>query len=96
MHPDVHKGAAVRTLQRLHGITPGQTMAFGDYLNDLQMLDAAEHSFAMSNAHPQVLARARYTAPSNREHGVVRTLAAVLGIDLEEAAGATGESRLDR
>ena len=82
MDASVHKGTAVRTLQRLHGITPAQTIAFGDYLNDLQMLDAADHSFAMSNAHPEVAARARWTAPSNREDGVVRTLAAVLGIAL--------------
>lgn len=82
MDASVHKGTAVRTLQRLHGITPAQTIAFGDYLNDLQMLEAAEHSFAVSNAHPEVLARARWTAPSNREDGVVRTLAAVLGIAL--------------
>jgi len=78
MHRDVHKGAAVRTLQQRLGITPAQTMAFGDYLNDLQMLDAADYSFAMSNAHPDVLARARYVAPSNADDGVVRTLRSVL------------------
>ncbi|WNB87146.1 HAD family hydrolase [Cellulomonas sp. ATA003] len=80
MHADVHKGAAVQTLQRLHGISRSQTMAFGDYLNDLQMLDAAEHSVAMDNAHPQVLARARYRAPSNTQDGVVRTLRTALGL----------------
>ena len=80
MHPTTHKGAAVEAVQRRYGITPAQTMAFGDYLNDLEMLDAAEHSYAVANAHPTVLARARNVAPSNSEDGVVRTIRAVMGL----------------
>ncbi|WP_251095768.1 Cof-type HAD-IIB family hydrolase [Streptomyces sp. Caat 7-52] len=80
MNRTADKGAALRGLQRELGITPAQTMVFGDYLNDLEMLDAAEWSFAMSNAHPEVLRRARYVAPSNNEHGVLRTVARVLGV----------------
>jgi Cof subfamily protein (haloacid dehalogenase superfamily) len=78
MDPDVHKGVAVRAIQERLGITPDQTMAFGDYLNDLEMLDAATWSFAMANAHPAVRARARYLAPSNADDGVVATVRAVL------------------
>lgn len=77
-----HKGAAVRRLQEAYGITPEQTMAFGDYLNDLEMLDAAAFSFAMGNAHAQVVERARFVAPPHTEDGVVRTLAGLLGVDL--------------
>ena len=50
----VDKGGAVRQLQQAIGATPAQTVAFGDYLNDLQMLEAADWSFAMANAHPEV------------------------------------------
>jgi Cof subfamily protein (haloacid dehalogenase superfamily) len=78
MDPTVHKGVAVRAVQARLGVTPEQTMAFGDYLNDLEMLDAAGWSFAMGNAHPSVRARARYLAPSNADDGVVRTIRAVL------------------
>ena len=85
MHPATNKGAAVRALQERYGITPAQTMVFGDYLNDLEMMDTAEHSYAMANAHPDVLARARHTAPSNREMGVVRTIREVLGLVADEA-----------
>ncbi|HET8987909.1 MAG TPA: HAD family hydrolase [Humibacillus sp.] len=70
----VHKGLAVRDLQRALDITPAQTMAFGDYLNDLEMIEAADHSFAMANAHPAVLDAARHVAPPNTEDGVMRTL----------------------
>ncbi|WP_097259334.1 Cof-type HAD-IIB family hydrolase [Streptomyces sp. Ag109_G2-15] len=82
MNRTANKGAALRGLQRELGITPAQTMVFGDYLNDLEMLDAAEWSFAMSNAHPEVVRRARHLAPSNNENGVLRTIAGVIGIPL--------------
>ena len=80
MNRTADKGAAVRRLQRELGITPAQTMAFGDYLNDLEMLDAAEWSFAMTGAHPEVVRRARHLAPSNNDNGVLRTIARVLGL----------------
>lgn len=82
MNPTTDKGAAVRRIQDALGITRAQTMALGDYLNDLEMLDAAEYSFAMANAHPAVRATARYLAPGNDENGVVRTIASVLGIPM--------------
>ncbi|MFF9622394.1 Cof-type HAD-IIB family hydrolase [Streptomyces griseosporeus] len=82
MNRTANKGAAVRRLQRELGITPAQTMVFGDYLNDLEMLDTAEWSFAMANAHPEVVRRARHLAPSNNDNGVLRTLARVLDLPL--------------
>ncbi|MFD4542714.1 Cof-type HAD-IIB family hydrolase [Streptomyces bauhiniae] len=82
MNRTANKGAALRGLQRELGITPAQTMVFGDYLNDLEMLDAADWSFAMANAHPDVISRARHLAPSNNDHGVIRTVTRILGITL--------------
>jgi Cof subfamily protein (haloacid dehalogenase superfamily) len=82
MNRTADKGAALRRLQRELGITPAQTMVFGDYLNDLQMLDAAEWSFAMAGAHPDVIARARHLAPSNNDNGVLRTIARMLDLKL--------------
>ncbi|WP_174447473.1 HAD family hydrolase [Demequina subtropica] len=78
MAPGVDKGVAVRALQGSLGVTPAQTVVFGDYLNDLEMMGTAELSFAMANAHPDVAARARYIAPSNVDHGVVVTLRRLL------------------
>ncbi|KUN02786.1 HAD family hydrolase [Streptomyces yokosukanensis] len=80
MNRTADKGTALRGLQRALGITPAQTMVFGDYLNDLEMLDAAEWSFAMAGAHPEVVRRARHLAPSNNENGVLRTISRVLGL----------------
>ncbi len=78
MNAGVNKGRALRRLQEALGVTPAQTVVFGDYLNDLEMMDAAEHSYAMANAHAEVAARARHRAPSNRDHGVIRVLERLL------------------
>lgn len=86
-----HKGAALEAIQRALGVTREQTMAFGDYLNDLELLDAADWSFAMANAHPEVRERARFVAPGNGENGVVRTIAAVLGIAVDGVEPLDGE-----
>ncbi|GAA3684519.1 Cof-type HAD-IIB family hydrolase [Arthrobacter ginkgonis] len=74
MAQGVDKGGAVRQLQQAVGVTPAQTVVFGDYLNDLQMLEAADWSFAMANAHPDVAARARWLAPANTDDGVAAVL----------------------
>lgn len=69
-HNDANKGNALRKLQNQLSITPDQTMVFGDYNNDLEMMQQATYSFAMQNAHPNVKAVANYTTKSNNENGV--------------------------
>ena len=81
MQPGANKGTAVRQVQQTMGITPAQTMVFGDFLNDLEMMDEAYYSFAMANAHPQLAARARFPAPGNTDNGVVRTIQSVLRLN---------------
>ncbi len=73
-HKDAHKGHALGIIQERLGIGPSQTMVFGDYNNDLEMLAMAEYSFAMANSHPNVLKAARYRTLSNEELGVERVL----------------------
>ena len=53
-------------------------MAFGDYLNDCELLQAVGESYAMENAHPALKALARHIAPSNDENGVMRVVRAAL------------------
>jgi len=75
------KGRALREVQQALRVTADQTMAFGDFLNDLEMMDAAAWSFAMANAHAVLKERARFVAPANNANGVVRTIRAVLGLE---------------
>lgn len=71
---NANKGKAMEVIQKMHGISPEQTMAFGDYLNDLEMLQKAHYSYAMANAHPDIKKAARFIAGSNDENGVVEVL----------------------
>lgn len=67
---NAHKGFALQKLQELYNITPAETMVFGDYNNDLEMLGKAKFSFAMENAHQNVLKAANYKTTSNDNFGV--------------------------
>lgn len=81
MNLQTNKGAGIRHIQNVLGITPDQTMVFGDFLNDLEMMDVATYSFAMANAHPTLKEHARFISPSNVDNGVVRTIKSVLGLE---------------
>ena len=67
---ETHKGNALQKLQKDLDIQKSETMVFGDYNNDLEMLQLAEFSFAMANAHPNVKKTANYSTKSNDELGV--------------------------
>ena len=69
-HKNANKGYALNILQNKLGITKQETMVFGDYNNDLKMLELSEFSFAMENAHPNVKNAAKYQTKSNNEQGV--------------------------
>ncbi|GAA4280673.1 Cof-type HAD-IIB family hydrolase [Gaetbulibacter aestuarii] len=69
-HPEANKGYALKKLQEDLGVTREHTVVFGDYNNDLEMLQLADYSFAMANAHPQVKNTARFSTKSNSEQGV--------------------------
>ena len=76
-----NKGTAIAKMQAMLGISPKETMAFGDQMNDFEMINQAYHSYAMDNAIDKIKQIARYTAPSNNEFGVVSTLKEVFAID---------------
>lgn len=56
------------------GIDAADVWAFGDMPNDLPMLRWAGTSYAMANAHPDVLAIADQTCAGNADDGVARVL----------------------
>ncbi|MCI8453830.1 MAG: HAD family hydrolase [Lachnospiraceae bacterium] len=74
MDPGVNKGNAVRLLQESLGILPKETMAFGDQLNDVEMLQQAYYGFAVANARLEVKEAARFLADSNVNDGVLKIL----------------------
>lgn len=76
--PKVNKGKAVELLQTKYGISKEETMVFGDFNNDLEMIDQAFFSYAMANAHNNVKLAARFHTKSNDEAGVEKILDALL------------------
>ena len=71
MAPGINKGVAIENVQRIMGIAPEECAAFGDYLNDAEMMRAVGYGFAMANAHPDLKKIARYETASNDEAGVL-------------------------
>lgn len=65
-----NKGNALRTVQELLKVTKEQTMVFGDYHNDIEMMLEADFSFAMKNAHKDIKELAKYTTENNDNFGV--------------------------
>lgn len=78
MAKGVNKGQAVKLLQDILEITPEETMAFGDQLNDIEMLKQAYYSFAVANAREEVRRTARFQADSNANNGVLKVLKQLL------------------
>lgn len=73
-HIEAQKGNALQALQQHYQIDREDTMAFGDFFNDVELFEQAAYSFAMENAHPKVKSKARFTAKSNDENGVEEVL----------------------
>jgi Cof subfamily protein (haloacid dehalogenase superfamily) len=80
MHPEADKGVALLSLADALGVAHAETVAFGDYLNDYALLQAAGTAWAMDNAHPELKAIADHIAPSNVDHGVVTVLKEHFGL----------------
>lgn len=70
MSSTASKGSALVALAKRLGIPIEDTAAIGDYLNDLEMIQVAGLSAAVSNAHSLVKETANVVVSSNEEAGV--------------------------
>ncbi|WP_428837679.1 Cof-type HAD-IIB family hydrolase [Streptomyces olivaceiscleroticus] len=66
------------------GIAPDEVVAFGDMPNDLEMLAWAGTSYAMANAHPDVLAATAHRTAGNNEDGVAAIIERLINQLLRE------------
>lgn len=80
----VNKGSALAYLKKLKQISSARLMAFGDYMNDYEMLQECKESYAMANAHPEILKIAAHHAKSNDEDGVIQAILQYFQITLED------------
>ena len=68
--PKANKGDGLKFLAEYLGIPIESTLAFGDGLNDMSMIESAGTGAAMSNGIPELKAIADYIAPDNNHDGV--------------------------
>ena len=70
----VSKWTGLSFLMNYFGLTPDEVCCFGDNLNDIEMLQNAGESYAVSNARAEVIASAKHTCPPYWENGVLQVL----------------------
>lgn len=80
MNKNVTKGSAIRKVRQHYGIKKEECMAFGDFLNDYDMMLECGETYAMENAHPDLKKICKYVAKSCDENGVVDAVKKALGI----------------
>lgn len=69
-------------LQRLLHVTPEETMAFGDGLNDVELLERAAYSFEMSNAFDQIKEVVQFVTKSNDEDAVLHAIKKMIALQV--------------
>ncbi len=68
------KGEALRFILRRLGIDKDECAAFGDHMNDYEMLLECGHPYVTANAYPPLKKIIGKTVPSNAEQGVLKSL----------------------
>lgn len=71
---NVNKGEAVTKILQKLNIPKEQAIAFGDGLNDKEMLQAVGEGFAMDNAHPDLFEVAKHRTTSVSDSGIYNGL----------------------
>ena len=74
MKKGVNKGAAVKGMCSVLGISPESVMAFGDAQNDCSMLELVGWSFAMGNACEECKRTAKYITDTNANDGLAKAV----------------------
>jgi Cof subfamily protein (haloacid dehalogenase superfamily) len=70
------KDQAIVALRKAQGLEEAELVVFGDDVNDIGMMRAADRPIAMANAKPEVKVLAREIIGSNNEDSVVRSIRA--------------------
>ena len=71
---NVTKGTAVEKMLQYFNMTKEQAIAFGDGMNDKEMMQIVGESFAMGNAHPDLFQYAKHRTSSVEDSGIYKGL----------------------
>ncbi len=74
----VNKGTAIRSVRKKLGVSKEETIAFGDHMNDLEMLLESGRAYVTQNAYPPLKEIIKNEIPSNKDEGVIKYLKKLL------------------
>lgn len=74
MNKNINKGNALEKIQKDLSVSKEETMVFGDFYNDVEMLKRAYYSFVMENANEDMKKYGNFIAKSNLENGVIEAI----------------------
>lgn len=83
MAGSVNKGSALKRLQEYLGVSPEETLVFGDNRNDLEMMQQAHWSVAVANARKELKEAASFVTDSNNDQGVLKVLKRLIDKEYE-------------
>jgi Cof subfamily protein (haloacid dehalogenase superfamily) len=85
MTANVSKGRALQIVLERLGVDASQCVAFGDNMNDIDLLETAGHPFMMNNANPDLITRLPNVPRigNNFEAGVAHHLRKLFALDDE-------------
>lgn len=72
--PEANKGEAVRSLRETFGLKREECAAFGDHMNDYEMLAECGRAYVPENAYPPLKKLIGRIVPSNGEGGVLQKI----------------------
>ena len=75
-----NKGRAIRFIQEKFGFKKDECIAFGDHMNDYEMLLECGHAYVPENAYPPLKRLIRATIPPNGEGGVLTKLKEIISM----------------
>jgi len=75
---EADKGLGIQFLQMIYEIAPDECAAFGDQMNDYELMTHVKYSYAMSNAVQPIKDIAYEVIGSNDEQGVIKKIKEIL------------------
>ncbi|MDE7380078.1 MAG: Cof-type HAD-IIB family hydrolase, partial [Clostridia bacterium] len=73
-----NKGRALNALMQYLGVEKGECAAFGDHMNDYEMLVASGQPYVTANAFPKLKSLVGEEIPSNADFGVIMKLKEII------------------
>ncbi|RFA36658.1 hydrolase [Virgibacillus dokdonensis] len=70
----VNKGEAIKIVLQHLGVEPNKAIAFGDGMNDKEMLQVVGEGFAMENSNPELFAYAKHRTTAVDKSGIYNGL----------------------